>query len=133
MGLKRQVALAALAGAMGLAGAWMPTAAADRANAQRVIELSPAEAGLKGVVGHWWFFDANLQRFLDAYSDLGVTTVRIATDWGQIEPEEGRRDFHMLHDTEDEESCCYGLLGPPPDFASKRLAYEAFRSYVVRR
>ncbi|HYU20207.1 MAG TPA: hypothetical protein VEQ11_16080 [Chloroflexota bacterium] len=58
-----------------------------------IIELSPQQSGIKGIVGHWWYLDANLSRFVDAYADLGVTTVRLTTDWRQIEPEEGRRDF----------------------------------------
>jgi len=90
--LRRGLALGLVAALLGFVGPWLPPGP-ERAGAQRVVELSPAEAGLKGVVGHWWFLDANLPRFLDAYRDLGVTTVRIATDWGQIEPEEGRRDF----------------------------------------
>jgi hypothetical protein len=72
-----------------------PSADAARAGAvaDGVVELSPSQAGLKGVVGHWWYLEQNLPRFLDAYSDLGVTSVRIAIDWRQVEPEEGRRDF----------------------------------------
>ncbi|MCC6792549.1 MAG: cellulase family glycosylhydrolase [Thermomicrobiales bacterium] len=61
-----------------------------------VIELSPREAGLKGIVGHWRYFEANRDRLLDAYSDLGVTSVRLAIDWRQIEPMEGRRDFSIV-------------------------------------
>jgi hypothetical protein len=60
---------------------------------QTVVELAPGQAGLKGVVGHWWYLEPNLDRFLGVYADLGVTSVRLTTDWRQIEPEEGRRDF----------------------------------------
>ena len=68
-------------------------AAEATAPSPRIVELSAREAGIKGIVGHGWFLEANLGRFVDAYADLGVTTVRLTTDWRQLEPEEGRRDF----------------------------------------
>ena len=95
----RRPVLGAILATLVVLAPWVP--AADRgAMAQStggaagpIVELSPREAGLKGVVGHWWFLEQNLDRFLAAYADLGVTTVRLAVDWRQIEPEEGRRDF----------------------------------------
>jgi hypothetical protein len=41
--------------------------------------------------------------------------------------------YHMLHDTTEAETCCYGLLGPPPEFVPRPLSYAAFRAYVVKR
>ena len=89
----RRAAVLSLALLLGLAGsrAYAQGTGADRTGS--TVELSEREAGLKGVVGHWWYLEANLGRFLDAYADLGVTTVRITTDWRQLEPEEGRLDF----------------------------------------
>lgn len=41
--------------------------------------------------------------------------------------------YHMLHDTEEYWECCFGLVGPAPDFKPKQPAYDRFRSYEVQR
>lgn len=91
--LARRVGLTVLLAIVPLVTSWASVGAQRAGDGGPIVELAPREAGLKGMVGHWWWFDAHLTRYLDAFADLGVTNVRLTTDWLQIEPEEGRRDF----------------------------------------
>ncbi len=93
LSLARRVGLTVLLAIVPLVGSWATVGAQRAGDGGPIVELAPREAGLKGMVGHWWWFDAHLTRYLDAFADLGVTNVRLTTDWLQIEPEEGRRDF----------------------------------------
>ncbi len=78
-----------------------------------------------------WLTEYGWDEWLD---DAGrAETIRWVLDWLRAHPYVELAHYHMLHDTDDPETCCYGLLGPPPDYRPKPLAYEAFRSYVVRR
>jgi hypothetical protein len=64
--------------------------------AQRAILIPPDRAGLKGIVGHWWYADRYGPRLLDEYAAVGATNVRMAIDWLHIEPVEGERSFDRL-------------------------------------
>jgi hypothetical protein len=60
------------------------------------LTLPLNRAGLKGVVGHWWYMERYGERLLDEYVALGVTNVRLAVDWRQIEETEGELNFDRL-------------------------------------
>ncbi|MBI4493015.1 MAG: cellulase family glycosylhydrolase [Chloroflexi bacterium] len=60
------------------------------------VVLPLPRAGLKGIAGHWWFVERYGTRLLDEYVKLGVTNVRLAVDWLQIEPAEGMPTFDRL-------------------------------------
>jgi hypothetical protein len=47
--------------------------------------LDADQAGLKGIVGHWWYLQRYGDALLDEYVRLGVTNVRLAVDWRDIE------------------------------------------------
>ena len=93
---RRRPVLLMLVGLLALLGPAFPAGAQVGGDGGPIVRLTPREAGIKGIVGHWWFLEPNLNRFIEAYADLGVTSVRITVDWRQIEPEEGRRDFDRL-------------------------------------
>jgi hypothetical protein len=60
------------------------------------MAIPAARAGIKGVVGHWWYVDRYGTPLVDQYARLGVTNVRLAVDWVHIEAVEGKRDFSRL-------------------------------------
>jgi len=61
------------------------------------IVLDPDRAGLKGMVGHWWYVQRYGDALLDEYVRLGVTNVRLAVDWRDIEQfAEGQRSYAHL-------------------------------------
>jgi hypothetical protein len=60
------------------------------------VVLGPGQAGLKGVVGHWWYVQRYGDKLLDEYARLGVTNVRLGVDWRDIEGIEGHRSFERL-------------------------------------
>ena len=61
------------------------------------IVLDPDRAGLKGMVGHWWYLQRYGDALLDEYVRLGVTNVRLAVNWRDIEQfEEGQRSYAQL-------------------------------------
>jgi hypothetical protein len=91
--LNRRIGLIVLVAVLALIGPSAGVGAQTAGDGGPIVELSPRQGGIKGIVGHWWYLEPNLARFLDAYADLGVTTVRITVDWRQIEPEPGRWDF----------------------------------------
>ncbi len=64
--------------------------------AQRTIIIPPERAGIKGIVGHWWYADRYGPRLLDEYAEVGTTNVRLAVDWLHIEVVEGDRRFDQL-------------------------------------
>lgn len=58
--------------------------------------IPPDRAGIKGMVGHWWYLDRYGPRLLDQYANLGVTNVRLAVDWLHIEAVQGERHYDKL-------------------------------------
>jgi cellulase (glycosyl hydrolase family 5) len=66
------------------------------AAAQDVPAIPADRPGLKGVVGHWWYINRYGPRLLDEYAALGVTSVRLAVDWEEIEPIQSERHFERL-------------------------------------
>lgn len=74
----------------------MHNAHASPAQADRPIVIPPERAGIKGIVGHWWYADRYGPRLLDEYAALGTTNVRLAIDWLHIEAVEGDRRFEKL-------------------------------------
>jgi Cellulase (glycosyl hydrolase family 5) len=71
-------------------------AQADQAPAA-TIALEPDRAGLKGMVGHWWYIQKYGDALLDHYVHLGVTNVRLAVDWRDIEEfGAGQRNYAHL-------------------------------------
>jgi hypothetical protein len=61
------------------------------------IVLDRNRAGLKGMVGHWWYVQRYGDALLDEYVRLGVTNVRLAIDWRDIEEvAEGQRSYAHL-------------------------------------
>jgi hypothetical protein len=60
-----------------------------------------------------------------------AATLRRVFDWMQARPFIQLADYHMLHDTEESDECCWGLLGLPPTFSPRQPAYDAFRSVVI--
>jgi hypothetical protein len=61
------------------------------------LVLDADQAGLKGIVGHWWYLQRYGDALLDEYVRLGVTNVRLAVDWRDIEEfEEGQRSYADL-------------------------------------
>jgi hypothetical protein len=74
----------------------LPLLTAPATEAQGAIIIPPERAGLKGIVGHWWYADRYGQRLLDEYAAIGATNVRLAIDWLHIEPVEGERSFDRL-------------------------------------
>jgi phage tail protein X len=69
-----------------------PGPAADPA-----IVLDADRAGLKGMVGHWWYVQRYGDALLDQYVRLGVTNVRLAVNWRDIEElTEGERSYAVL-------------------------------------
>ncbi len=61
------------------------------------IVLGPDRAGLKGMVGHWWYLQRYGDALLNHYVHLGVTNVRLAMDWRDIEQfQEGQRSYAHL-------------------------------------
>jgi hypothetical protein len=61
------------------------------------VVLDADRAGLKGIVGHWWYLQRYGDALLDHYVRLGVTNVRLAVDWRDIEElEAGQRNYAHL-------------------------------------
>lgn len=61
------------------------------------IVLDADRAGLKGIVGHWWYVQRYGDALLNEYVRLGVTNVRLAVDWRDIEEfQEGQRSYAHL-------------------------------------
>jgi hypothetical protein len=50
---------------------------------------------LYGVAAHAWWLDQHLDRFVAAYHDLGVTTLRLSIDWKRIEPTPGEYQWQL--------------------------------------
>src|SRR5688500_3949753 len=57
------------------------------------LVLPSSRAGLKGVVGHWWYVERYGAPLLDEYVKLGATSVRLPIDWIQLERVEGQVQF----------------------------------------
>ena len=54
----------------------------------------PVRAGLKGMVGHWWYIQYYGAALIDQYVQFGVTNVRLAIDWRDVEEfRQGQRSF----------------------------------------
>lgn len=69
---------------------------ADQAPAASMT-LEPGRAGLKGMVGHWWYIQKYGDALLDHYVRLGVTNVRLTVDWRDIEEfKPGERNYGHL-------------------------------------
>lgn len=64
--------------------------------APRSASIPSDRAGIKGMVGHWWYLDRYGPRLLDEYERLGVTNVRLAVDWLHLEAVEGQRTYGRL-------------------------------------
>jgi hypothetical protein len=65
--------------------------------APAAVTMIPADrAGIKGAVGHWWYLARYGAPLFDAYTDLGVTNVRLTVDWLQIDIIEDEHRFDQL-------------------------------------
>ena len=71
-------------------------AAAKQQPGQQAVVLTSGQAGLKGMVAHWWYLQQYGATLLDDYVRLGVTNVRLTVDWYDIEETEGQRNFEHL-------------------------------------
>lgn len=69
---------------------------AHRVEAQRTIQIPAERAGIKGIVGHWWYADRYGPRLLDEFASVGTTNVRLAIDWLHLEAVQGERHFIKL-------------------------------------
>lgn len=81
---------------------------------------------LYGIAGHAWWLDQHLDRFVAAYHDLGITSVRLSIDWKRIEPQPGVYQWDLydrvLQRLVDERLTIVGVFVTVPAWAATNTA-----------